>query len=122
MIGNPQVIKTANGKAVLFDGKDDGLVVNTNPLAGATAFTLEAVFRPDSGGTTEQRWFHLQEAANDNRILLEIRLTGDEWFLDSFIKSGEEKRTLYIGKLQTQNRRVVPRGFSLRRRDHASLC
>ncbi|HEV7682617.1 MAG TPA: LamG-like jellyroll fold domain-containing protein [Pyrinomonadaceae bacterium] len=95
MNGNPQVIKTANGKAVLFDGKDDGLVVNVNPLAGATAFTLEAVFRPDSGGTTEQRWFHVQESANDNRILLEIRLTGDEWFLDSFIKSGEEKRTLY---------------------------
>lgn len=94
-IGNPQVINTANGKAVLFDGVDDGLVVNTNPLAGATAFTLEAVFRPDSGGTTEQRWFHLQESANDNRVLLEIRLTGDQWFLDSFIKSGDEKRTLY---------------------------
>jgi lysophospholipase L1-like esterase len=94
-IGDPQAIKTANGEAILFDGKDDGLVVNVNPLAGATTFTLEAVFRPDSGGTTEQRWFHVQESANDNRILLEIRLTGDEWFLDSFIKSGEEKRTLY---------------------------
>lgn len=95
MIGNPLVIKTGNGKAVMFDGVDDGLVVNANPLAGATAFTLEAIFRPDSGGTTEQRWFHIQEGANDNRILLEIRLTGDEWFLDSFIKSGEERRTLY---------------------------
>lgn len=94
-IGNPQVINTANGKAVLFDGLKDGLVVNTNPIAATAAFTVEAVFRPDSGGTTEQRWFHIQEAANDNRVLLEIRLTGDEWFLDSFIKSGEEKRTLY---------------------------
>jgi len=95
IIGNPQVISTSTGKAVLFDGIDDGLVVKSNPVAAAPAFTVEAVFRPDAGGATEQRWFHIQEEANDNRILLEIRLNGDRWFLDSFIKSGNEKRTLY---------------------------
>jgi len=95
MIGNPQVINTAAGKAILFDGVDDGLILNTNPIAGAAAFTVEAVFRPDPGGTTEQRWFHIQEGTNDNRVLLEIRLTGDQWFLDTFIKSGENKLTLY---------------------------
>jgi lysophospholipase L1-like esterase len=94
-VGSPQVIETANGKAVLFDGVDDGLIVNTNPIAGAAAFTIEAVFRPDAGGTFEQRWFHIQEEAIDNRVLLEIRLTGDQWFLDTFIKSGENKLTLY---------------------------
>lgn len=94
-VGNPQVIDTPNGKAVLFDGVDDGLVVSGNPVAGAAAFTVEAVFRPDAGGTFEQRWFHIQETANDNRVLLEIRLTGDQWFLDTFIKSGENKLTLY---------------------------
>src|SRR6476659_1914808 len=95
VIGNPQVIDTSCGKAVLFDGSHDGLVVKGNPVAGAAAFTVEAVFRPDTGGTFEQRWFHVQEDTNDNRILLEIRVTGDQWFLDSFIKSGEDKRTLY---------------------------
>ena len=95
IIGNPQVISTSVGKAVLFDGIDDGLLVKGNPVAAAPAFTVEAVFRPDAGGATEQRWFHFQEDANDNRILLEIRLNGDQWFLDSFIKSGNEKRTLY---------------------------
>lgn len=95
MIGNPQIISTSNGKAILFDGIDDGLFVKGNPVAAAPAFTVEAVFRPDSGGATEQRWFHIQEDAKDNRILLEIRLNGDQWSLDSFIKSGEEKRTLY---------------------------
>lgn len=94
-IGNPQVITTAEGKAVQFDGLDDGLVVNINPLAGATSFTVEAVFRPDAGGTAEQRWLHIQEEANDNRVLLEIRASGDQWFLDTFIKSGENRRTLY---------------------------
>jgi lysophospholipase L1-like esterase len=101
-IGNPQVIKTADGKAVLFDGVDDGLIVNANPIAGAAAFTVEAVFRPDAGGTTEQRWFHIQESANDNRVLLEIRLTGDQWFLDTFIKSGENKLTLYSENFKHQ--------------------
>jgi hypothetical protein len=94
-IGKPRVIDTADGRGLWFDGLADGLVVKSNPIAGAAAFTLEAVFRPDAGGTFEQRWFHIQEAANDNRVLLEIRLTGDEWFLDTFIKSGDNKLTLY---------------------------
>ena len=63
--------------------------------AGAAAFTVEAVFRPDAGGTFEQRWFHIQDESNDNRVLLEIRLTGEQWSLDTFIKSGENKLTLY---------------------------
>lgn len=92
--GNPQVIRVPGGKAVFFDGTDDGLLVNANPIAGASAFTVEAVFRPDAGGNKEQRWFHIQEETGDNRVLLEIRLTGDEWFLDTFIKSGENSRTL----------------------------
>lgn len=95
ILGNPQVISTSTGKGVLFDGVDDGLVIKGNPVAAAPAFTVEAVFRPDAGGVAEQRWLHIQEDANDNRILLEIRLNGDQWFLDSFIKSGEDKRTLY---------------------------
>jgi hypothetical protein len=99
-IGNPQIIDTPDGRAVLFDGLADGLVVNSNPIAGATAFTIEAVFRPDAGGTFEQRWFHIQDAAQDNRVLLEIRLTGDEWFLDTFIKSGDHKLTLYSEKFK----------------------
>jgi lysophospholipase L1-like esterase len=94
-MGNPEIIAGPSGKTVQFDGVDDGLVVQSNPVAGTKAFTVEAVFRPDSGGTFEQRWFHIQEAATDSRVLLEIRLTGDQWFLDTFIKSGEEKRTLY---------------------------
>jgi Concanavalin A-like lectin/glucanases superfamily len=95
VIGNPQVIKVAGGKAVVFDGVDDGLLVKTNPVAGAQAFTVEAVFRPDAGGAAEQRWFHVQEETSDDRILLETRLVGKEWFLDTFIKSGANSRPLF---------------------------
>src|SRR5690349_8895188 len=47
ILGNPQVIKSERGKAVLFDGVDDGIFINVNPLAGFREFTVEAVFRPD---------------------------------------------------------------------------
>jgi len=95
LIGKPQVIKTPYGQALLFDGQNDALIVNTNPLSGAGAFTLEAVFRPDAGGRAEQRWLHIQEATGDNRVLLETRLAGDYWFLDTFIKGGDNSHALY---------------------------
>ena len=88
VLGQPKIIDSPIGKAVEFDGVDDALVIDSHPLAGATAFTWEAVFRPD-GGETQQRWFHLSEqdpatgADTDSRMLFEIRVVGNEWYLDS---------------------------------------
>lgn len=98
VIGSPRVVEAPRGKAVLFDGEGDGLLVGVNPVAGARAFTVEAVIRPDAGGPAEQRWLHIQEAAGDDRVMLETRLYGGVWFLDSFIKKGagaEARRTLF---------------------------
>jgi len=83
VLGNPRVVDTPIGKAIEFDGVDDGVFVEVHPLAGAKTFTWEAIFRPD-GGEREQRWFHLQESGSENRMLFEIRVVGDRWFLDSF--------------------------------------
>jgi hypothetical protein len=83
VLGSPRVIDTPIGKATEFDGIDDALLVDVHPLAGAKTFTWEAIFRPD-GGNREQRWFHLQETGSDTRMLFEIRVVGDRWFLDSF--------------------------------------
>jgi len=96
VLGNPQIIKTERGKAVLFDGVDDALFINQNPLEGFHEFTVEAVFRPDAGGAKEQRWLHIEDTENtESRTLLETRLIGDEWFLDTFLKSGENRCALY---------------------------
>lgn len=93
--GNPQIIETDKGKAILFDGADDGIVIDNNPIAGWREFTIEAVFRPDAGGAKEQRWFHIEDTENaESRALLETRLVGDEWFVDTFIKSGENRLPL----------------------------
>jgi hypothetical protein len=98
VVGNPKVVDTPLGKAVEFDGVDDALFIENHPLAGATAFTWEAVFRPD-GGQREQRWFHLNElpatgADTENRLLFEIRVQDGQWFLDSYAQSGAASKAL----------------------------
>ena len=99
VLGEPRVIDSPVGRAVEFDGVDDALFIDNHPLAGASAFTWEAIFRPD-GGQREQRWFHLSEqdpatgADTDNRMLFEIRVADDTWFLDSYNQSGVASQAL----------------------------
>jgi hypothetical protein len=91
VLGHPKVIKTPVGKAVQFNGVDDALFIHEHPLAGVPVFTFEAIFRPESGGAPEQRWFHLAEqdpktgADTDTRFLFEIRVINNQWCLDSFV-------------------------------------
>jgi hypothetical protein len=97
ILGDPKVIDTPLGKAILFDGKDDAIYVPAHPLANAATFTWEAIFRPD-GGAVEQRWFHLAEqesgADTGNRMLYEIRVNGNQWYLDSFVASKTGSKAL----------------------------
>jgi hypothetical protein len=97
--GHPKVIPTADGgKAIEFNGVDDAIWVEHHPLAGAKAFTIEAIFRPD-GGDQSQRWFHIASidpktgqaalptgTADPNpRFTFELRVSNhDQWYLDSF--------------------------------------
>jgi hypothetical protein len=95
VVGAPRVIDTPQGKAIEFNGTTDGLFLDTNPLAGLKQFTVEVVFRPSADGPKEQRFLHFQEEGTENRLLFETRLTPDgQWFLDTFIKSGEGNYTL----------------------------
>jgi hypothetical protein len=98
VLGHPRVIDTPLGKAIEFNGVDDGLELAVHPLAGAETFTWEAIFRPD-GGNAEQRWFHLEEnpatgSDADNRMLFEIRVIENRWCLDAFNKSGPVQKAL----------------------------
>jgi hypothetical protein len=98
VLGHPRVIDTPHGKAIEFDGVDDALILDVHPLAGATAYTWEAVFRPD-GGNAEQRWFHLEEnpATGENtnhRMLFEIRVVNGRWCLDAYNHSATGEKAL----------------------------
>lgn len=87
--GHPKVIETPLGKAVEFNGIDDALFVDNHPLAGASAFTWEVIFRPDANGKPEQRFLHFQQDGAPTRLLFELRIVDGRWCLDSYARSGE---------------------------------
>jgi hypothetical protein len=95
VVGAPMVIDTPAGKAVQFNGVADALFVDKQPLAGFSAFTVELIFRPDTGGAAEQRFFHMQANGSDDRVLFEMRLNGNSWFFVSFAQSGTAIGRLY---------------------------
>ena len=96
--GDPEIVEGEEKKFVEFDGNDDGLLVNANPIAGMEEFTIEVDLNPYSGfpENREQRFLHIQDPNNENRrILIELRLNDrDEWYGDWFIKSENESLTL----------------------------
>lgn len=88
VLGDPQLIDTPAGPAIAFDGDEDALFLPVHPLAGAETFTWEVIFRPDSGGGIEQRFFHLQVEGVEDRLLFETRLSETDWHLDAFASAG----------------------------------
>jgi hypothetical protein len=94
--GNPKVISTAHGKAIEFNGVDDALFLEVNPLAGMDTFTVEVIFRPYADGPKEQRFFHMQEVDSGNRVLFETRLLdNNRWFSDTFVQSNLINNVIY---------------------------
>ena len=101
VVGSPKLIDTSAQGGIEFDGQDDGLFLDTNPLQGLKQFTVEVVFRPAADGPEAQRFLHFQEAGSENRLLFETRLTSDgKWFLDTFLKSNDGNYTLYAERFQ----------------------
>ncbi len=94
VLGNPRLVDVPGGRAVEFDGIDDGLVLETNPIAGLERFTIEVVFAPAANGPEEQRFLHVEESGGSgNRALIELRLLPGGWCLDTFLRYGEVNRT-----------------------------
>ncbi len=90
---NPFSLHSESG--VVFKGEPDQLVYDHNPLEGARAFKLEALFRQEPKADPEQRFVHIQVDGCDDRVLLETRL-GPEgtWYADTFVKIGEAEQVL----------------------------
>jgi hypothetical protein len=94
-LGAPRVVTTDVGPVIEFNGRSDGLLLETNPLEGLRAFTIEAQFQPAVDGPEEQRFVHIEEHETGNRALLETRrLPNARWCLDTFLSSGASTRTL----------------------------
>lgn len=99
--GGPALVASPWGPAVKFDGADDALFIEEHPLAGASTWTIEALIRPD-GGAFEQRFMHLAETETPRegqplvgtRVMFEIRVVENEWYLDAFAKGPTYNHTL----------------------------
>jgi hypothetical protein len=99
VLGAPQLAPDIGGPALRFNGASDGLLVPVNPIAGWAEFTVEALIDPDAGGPAEQRFLHIQDqigAAGDpgSRLLMEVRVDGTHWALDTFLFSASTKSKL----------------------------
>jgi len=93
--GTPRVVETDSGKAIEFNGVSDGLFLDVNPLAGLERFTVEIDFQPAAEGAEEQRFVHFQEAATENRAVVELRtLPNASWCLDSYLRYESASLTL----------------------------
>ncbi len=93
IVGYPKIIEYKEGKALEFNGRNDGVFLDKLPIFGMNELTIEAIFKPESGGNFEQRFFHSGEIRGD-RILLEIRTTATDWYFDAFVQSGTQKIAL----------------------------
>jgi hypothetical protein len=91
IFGNPTVKQFPEGKAILFDGIDDGLIVQGCPIDKSSEFTIEIIFKPDSSfpKNVEQRFLHIQNPNLDHRrMLLELRLSEkNRWIMDTHVRA-----------------------------------
>lgn len=90
VFGNPRVVRVRGSSrdAGEFNGTSDGIVMRTTwPIAHPTFFVqAEVLVLP--GGTSEQRFVHVQEEGSNNRALLELRLSGrTAWYVDTILVS-----------------------------------
>ncbi|HMP81598.1 MAG TPA: LamG domain-containing protein, partial [Verrucomicrobiota bacterium] len=103
--GSPQLTGTPYGNAVLFNGLNDGLTLGTNPIAGATSFTVEMIFRPDPITQTnawQPRIFHIQSHnPPDHRFTLEARITNGTWHADVFLRTSASASLTLIDPAKT---------------------
>lgn len=96
--GKPQIVASPYGEAVSFNGIDDAFFLNELPLKSLQEFTVEMIFKPAVNGVFEQRILHIGESTKD-RMLLEIRAVGNNWYFDGYAASGTNKKALIDEKL-----------------------
>lgn len=98
VVGAPKITEESGAKALVFDGKGDGVFIPVNPVAGWAQFTIEVLIKPDGSGDEEQRFLHIQDR-DENRIMIETRVYKDRrWALDTFLFASKENSKPLLDK------------------------
>lgn len=90
--GNPQLVDTELGTAVQFDGEEDLLLVDHNPIGGAKEFTVEVLFKqaPSYPYNTTPRFIHIQDPEDQahKRLMIELRVNAQNMcYMDAYLNT-----------------------------------
>jgi hypothetical protein len=96
--GTPIIANEKGGRSMCFKGEPDAALLDVNPIAGWSIFTIEALIKPRSAGTAEQRFLHIEDE-RAARVLLELRIVSpQEWALDTFLFDSPTSRLTLIDR------------------------
>jgi hypothetical protein len=96
--GTPIIANEKGGRSMCFKGEPDAALLDVNPIAGWSIFTIEALIKPRSAGTAEQRFLHIEDERTA-RVLLELRIVSpQEWALDTFLFDSPTSRLTLIDR------------------------
>lgn len=101
--GSPGIVKEKDGASTCFQGEPDAALLDVNPIAGWSSFTIEALIKPQSAGAAEQRFLHIEDE-RAARVLLELRIVSpQEWALDTFLFDSPQSRLTLLDRARVHS-------------------
>lgn len=86
-----------------FNGEPDAALLDANPIAGWSTFTIEALIKPRTAGSPEQRFLHIEDE-RAARVLLELRIVSPkEWALDTFLFDSPQSRLTLLDRAKVHS-------------------
>jgi hypothetical protein len=96
ILGSPTLIRTPLGPAIEFNGRTDGIFLDSVPVEGMEEVTIEMIFKPYPDSPFEQRFMHMG-AYSGARIMFESRVKKDNmWYFDAFIHLGTKAESAVL--------------------------
>jgi hypothetical protein len=96
--GAPTIVDDGGGRSMCFNGEPDAALLDVNPIAGWSNFTIEVLIKPRAAGAAEQRFLHIEDV-RASRLLLELRMvTPQEWALDTFLFDSPKSRLTLLDR------------------------
>lgn len=101
--GAPSIVEEKAGRSMCFKGEPDAALLDVNPIAGLSKFTLEVLIKPRTAGSAEQRFLHIEDA-RAARVLLELRIVSpQEWALDTFLFDSPQSRLTLLDRTKVHS-------------------
>jgi hypothetical protein len=96
--GTPSIVEDTAGRSMCFKGEPDAALLDVNPIAGMSNFTIEVLIKPRTAGSAEQRFLHIEDA-RAARVLVELRMVSpQQWALDTFLFDSAQSRLTLLDR------------------------